>query len=172
MTTLPNKTNRRETGFTLIELLVVIGILAVLLAIVLIAINPARQFQQANDTRRRSEITQILNAIGQYAADNRGQLPPGMPAVGTPDVIDNGLAGFCAALVPTYISALPVDPRTGDNDSDPAAATGVGQSISNCAAAAYTTGYQVQRDANNRVTVRAEGELDADLTNWDITVTR
>ncbi|MCX6791622.1 MAG: type II secretion system protein [Candidatus Gottesmanbacteria bacterium] len=50
-------------GFTLIELLVVIGILAVLLAITLIAINPARQFSQANDTKRASDVNAILNAI-------------------------------------------------------------------------------------------------------------
>ena len=75
---LPNIKNVK--GFTLIELLVVIGILAILLSIVLIAINPARQFGQANNTRRRSEVTQILNAIGAYAADNKGQLPAGIPA--------------------------------------------------------------------------------------------
>ncbi|MDQ5951176.1 MAG: hypothetical protein QG639_453, partial [Patescibacteria group bacterium] len=40
---------RSKHGFTLIELLVVIGILAVLLAITLVAINPARQFAQANN---------------------------------------------------------------------------------------------------------------------------
>src|SRR2546428_12616799 len=62
-------------GFTLIELLVVIGILAILLAITLIAINPARQFGQANDTNRRSSVTQILNSIGQYTASNGGTLP-------------------------------------------------------------------------------------------------
>ena len=49
----------RQTGFTLIELLVVIGILAVLLAIVLIAINPARQFAQ-NNTQRASDVNAIL----------------------------------------------------------------------------------------------------------------
>src|SRR5689334_22363540 len=64
-----------ERGFTLIELLVVIGILAVLLAITLIAINPAKQFSQANNTKRRSDVNAILNAIDQYAADNKGSLP-------------------------------------------------------------------------------------------------
>jgi len=62
------QTNKLNKGFTLIELLVVIGILAILLAITLIAINPARQFGQANDTKRRSDLTAILNALGQYSA--------------------------------------------------------------------------------------------------------
>jgi prepilin-type N-terminal cleavage/methylation domain-containing protein len=57
ISTLPRK------GFTLIELVVVIGILAVLLTIVLVAINPARQFKQANDTKRRSDVNAILNAV-------------------------------------------------------------------------------------------------------------
>src|SRR5690349_17666648 len=69
------KTLKNQKGFTLIELLVVIGILAILLAITLIAINPAHQFAQANNTKRRSDILQVLNAIGQYSAENKGQLP-------------------------------------------------------------------------------------------------
>ena len=69
---------KNQKGFTLIELLVVIGILAVLLAITLIAINPARQFAQANNTKRRSDVNAILNAVNQYMADNKGSLPAGI----------------------------------------------------------------------------------------------
>src|SRR5882762_11753086 len=78
-------------GFTLIELLVVIGILAILLAITLIAINPARQFGQANDTKRRSDSTEILNAIGQYGASNGGNLPSEVTSltINTPTMLND-----------------------------------------------------------------------------------
>lgn len=112
------KTARRFLGFTLIELLVVIGILAVLLAIVLIAINPSRQFAQTNDTARRSDVNAILNAIDQYAAENKGNLPAPLVAGGSYSVSNTGSgtetgAEFCTALVPTFIAQLPKDPKTG-----------------------------------------------------------
>lgn len=109
------KSQNHQKGFTLIELLVVIGILAVLLSIVLVAINPARQFAQANNTQRRSDVGAILNAIHQYAADNKGSLPSGVPAQGNTTIIDSSSTGaaFCDALVPTYIAALPRDPSAG-----------------------------------------------------------
>ena len=135
-------------GFTLIELLVVIGILAILLTIVLIAINPSRQFNMSNDTKRRSDVLAILNAVHQYAADpaNRGQLPAGIPVgvVGVDEVeISDVGADLCALLVPTYISALPADPGTGDPVTDCAAVGG------------YVTGYEIVQDAQSRVTVLA-----------------
>src|SRR5438876_7897236 len=95
------KTTKKQQGFTLIELLVVIGILAVLLAITLIAINPARQFAQANNTKRAGDVNAILNAIGEFAADNHGTLPTGIDA--TDRDIKNGagagIADICAQLV-------------------------------------------------------------------------
>lgn len=135
----------KTSGFTLIELLVVIGILAVLLAIVLIAINPARQFAQANNTQRASDVNAILNAVTQFAADNNGVLPANIPAAGTVENISNTAADICTDLVPTYIAALPVDPTSG---ADPVDETGC--------AGAYDTQYTITQSAtNNRVTVEA-----------------
>lgn len=148
------QTKRLNKGFTLIELLVVIGILAILLAITLIAINPARQFGQANDTARRSAITQYLNAIGQYTASNGGNLPTVItalattPGVNTPVEIASttSLAPLCALLVPTYLPALPVDPSL--NNQAGVDSTGCG--------GAWSTKYDISIDANKRITVSAE----------------
>jgi prepilin-type N-terminal cleavage/methylation domain-containing protein len=143
---------KNEKGFTLIELLVVIGILAILLAITLIAINPARQFGQANDTKRRSDINAILNAVGQYAASNNGNLPPDITATAG-DINKANYANLCAALVPTYIPALPVDPSLNNQ-------AGVGD----CTTAGWDTGYSIVKDANNRITVSATGYGGTTLT--------
>ena len=138
-------------GFTLIELLVVIGILAVLLAITLVAINPARQFSQANNTKRSSDVNALLNAIHQYAADNKGELPAGIPdTTAGAAVIGSNTAGgqvdICASLVTTYLAALPVDPLTNS-----------GTPVKDCAAVAgYDTNYTVvQSTTDNRITVAA-----------------
>ena len=64
--------NKNKKGFTLIEILVVIGIIAVLAAVVLVAVNPARQFKLARDSQRVSNVTAILNAVGQDIAEHKG----------------------------------------------------------------------------------------------------
>lgn len=145
-----------QRGFTLIELLVVIGILAVLLAITLIAINPARQFAQANNTQRRSDVNAILNAVGQYMVDNNGTPPSAINTTLT-DISSTG-TDLCTDLVPTYIAALPVDPLI-DEDANPVPVT-----ENDCAS--YTTGYRVAQDAtNNRIFVDApSAELEASIS--------
>jgi prepilin-type N-terminal cleavage/methylation domain-containing protein len=107
---------KKISGFTLIEVLLVIAIIAILASIVIIAINPARQIAQANNAQRAANVTTILNAIGQYAIDNRGAYPAGLSS--TPKVIcSSGVAtsSGCTDLSPLtsgqlYLSSLPYDP--------------------------------------------------------------
>jgi len=56
----------KEKGFTLIELLIVITIIGVLAVAVLSAINPVEQIYKANDSRRKSDIAELLNAMERY----------------------------------------------------------------------------------------------------------
>lgn len=58
-------------GFTLIELLVVVGILAVLLAVVIIAVNPSEQLSKANDVSIKTVAKDFVQAgISFYAEEN------------------------------------------------------------------------------------------------------
>lgn len=130
-----------EKGFTLIELLVVIGIIGILAAIVLVAVNPGRQFASARNTQRQSDLIQITNAVYQFAAEHNGNLPDtdnDDSASDFPDAaacIGSDTAGGCFDLaiagaedgddadtdiddpiVTTYIADIPEDPSTGTGD--------------------------------------------------------
>ena len=150
---------RFSKGFTLIELLVVIGVIGILAAIVLVAVNPGRQFAQARDTQRRSDLYSITNAIYQFAAEHDGNLPDtdgddatsnfptSATCIGdTAPCFDLAAATNEAGteiIVPTYIADLPTDPSTGT----PA-----------------NTQYLIHVNTDGRVVASASGELTGAIT--------
>ena len=132
-----------QKGFTLIEILLVIGIIAILAAVVIVAINPARQFAQAKNAQRWSNVNTILNAVHQYAVDNNGALPTTITASSTE--ICKTATSTCTGLIDLsvlttneiYVVSMP---------SDPSCPTGCDVN---------GVGYKIVKSANGRITVNA-----------------
>jgi len=156
---------RLQKGFTLIELLIVVGIMAVLIGATLVAINPFRQFGQANNAARWAGITTIMNAVYQNVIDYGGTWTcavGSLPTTATPMSADDGDPltteyDICPCLVtstPSYLGDMPVDPQTGTRADPSGSCTG------------YVTGYTISQDATTgRITIAApDAQLDETIS--------
>ena len=105
---------KANKGFTLVEILVVVALIAILAAITIIAINPAKNFADTRNAQRSSDVGEILSAVTQYTSEEGHAIGDfvGISAnCDVPSVIGTGAIDLDATLVDEYIVAIPTDPR-------------------------------------------------------------
>ena len=81
---------KRRNAFTLVELLVVIGIIALLISILLPALNRARE--QAKEVQCLSNLRQIGAALQLFAGEHKNHYPLAGLLFGPPDATPRGLS--------------------------------------------------------------------------------
>src|SRR4051812_42266748 len=92
----PCRRRRNRAAFTLVELLVVIGVIAVLIAMLLPALNGARQ--RAMATQCLSNLRQLSQAFVTYNVDNKGFVIPAYTMTGVSGGADVPLEGWASIL--------------------------------------------------------------------------
>lgn len=97
-------TMKDNKGFTLVELLVVITIIATLAAFLFSNFAGARE--RARDVKRKSDLSQVKNALRLYYNDTQSY-----PTAGSGNIIGTYAWGATFTIGSTvYMSQLPLDP--------------------------------------------------------------
>ena len=134
-----HKMQKSYKGFSLIEILIVVALIIILATITIVAINPAKNFEDTRNAQRSADVSQILNAVTQYTSEEGNSIADftGISTCGdaaTESSIGTGGVDLAALLVDEFIVAIPTDPSTGTD---------------------AVTGYTICRTTSGRVQIDA-----------------
>ncbi len=109
---------KKTRAFTLIEIIIGMAVLAIVLVIGLIAINPARVLNESKDSIRLVSVGRIREGLNLYNVDNKGfpsARGSSLPLVTPENVVEQGVAvRSLDDFVFSYLNQEPVDPDGND----------------------------------------------------------
>jgi len=106
--------NFKSLGFTFVELIIVVAILGIISTIGIAVLDPLTQIQKANDTRVKSDLSQIQKALEQYYEDN-GKYPSIYSATDfRVKAADGSVVGWGGPWHP-YMNIVPKSPYSSSN---------------------------------------------------------
>jgi len=113
---------RRRGGLTLIELVLSVGLLLILAAIALWAINPIERQKQTRDRQRVEDFAALRQVIeaeeskANFSQSSTFGVPSGTAGVGASFKADG--SGWVPMKIADFFPELPRDPRNGENFPD------------------------------------------------------
>lgn len=129
-----------KQGFTMLEILLVVASIGILMSIVILAVNPAKQLAQVRNAERQAEITAVLQKVWEYNLDY-GYFPQTITQ--TPLEICKASAQDCTDMVDLsvlvdegYLLEIPIDPSSASPNG---------------------TGYGIFKTPQDRITITAPG---------------
>jgi prepilin-type N-terminal cleavage/methylation domain-containing protein len=162
-------TKKYRKGFTLIELLIVVAVIAILAAIVFVALNPLKRFQDTRDSTRWGDVSAIVSAVKVDQVDNGGTYISAVDSVTAGDVYMIGTAVLgcdddnlnCDTNVTADTSCIDISGLVTEGylGSVPISQPGI------VTWSAATTGYTLQKNSNGTITIRAcESESSSEIS--------
>jgi len=101
--------------FSLLEIMPTVSVLAAIAVIVILALNPKKQFEYARNTRRRGDLSLIADALSSYTRESGRGLIAAVPTAPNAaiEICAGPPAANCLSLEPllgVYLDSIPRDP--------------------------------------------------------------